>query len=248
MAIKDKNTLSKPGYETQKREWEPVKAGMYQAVIESIEAVQTRPYTKPGETPSDELLDQFKVLFRILTPGAAYGRLIPRWVSQSISNGEVGKESILHEIIKNALNGGETLTREQVRAYYEDATLLNRLEGAQVLIVVTVVKGKNKIVSYAPAEAQLPPYEPPVDPRSEKLDDPSVVCTVTGKRIRGWEMRRGDRAGEWVTAQEWAEKQREILGDEEFAFDDFPGQTFRPPFSPKYYQLAKAQKKGEPVF
>ena len=92
------------------------------------------------------------------------------------------------------------------------------------------------VTSLVPPEERLPtyfPYPRPKDPR-EEADDPSVVCSVTGERIRGWEGKEG-----WVTNAAWAAKQREVLGDGFLL--NYNGKLYAPPFSPRFYSLAKEQ-------
>jgi hypothetical protein len=129
------------------------------------------------------------------------------------------------------------------------AQMLNKLEQTKVQVYATpTVKVNTRgekynkltgVTSVVPDDERLETYRPfarPKDPR-EEADNPEVVCSVTGEAIRGWEGREG-----WLTNEDWAAKQVEVLG-EGFRLE-YNGKFYLPPFSPRFYSMAREQAKG----
>lgn len=173
------------------------------------------------------------------------------------AGGEATKESNLHRLLRNLINGGRPLSDEQIQSFYTpdgaglDPQKLMALVGKQISAVFEIrgegERAYNKVIAYSPVDEDdyLPTYnqpERPVDPRAARLDDPKVVCTVTGEPLVGFEQGIGERKGEWLTNGEWAKIQQKKLGTAaRFTFDEFPGKTFAPPFGRAHYRRAVTQ-------
>lgn len=144
----------------------------------------------------------------------------------------------------------ESLAEAMVRyPAFRLAQMLNMLERTKAQFYATPVQKVRAdgtkyvkltgVTAIVPQDERLETYRPyprPKDPR-EAADDPSVVCSVTGEVIRGWEGKEG-----WMTNAEWAAKQAEVLG-EGFRLEH-NGETYAPPFSPRFYAMAREQARG----
>jgi hypothetical protein len=191
----------------------------------------------------DVLRFTFIVLREDKDESKGYGRPVsiqvrkPRYIGKAAP----GKNtSNAYKTLCRLLNNGKDLTDEQLR---DLENLVNQLETDQpqyYLLVETTESGwvnVEKIMKRVPEGDMLEKWvqpEPEVDPRCED-DDPAIVCSVTGKPIRGWE--KSD--GEWMDNREWAALQNEKLGGNAFEFSDFPGQVFTPPFIGPFYRAAR---------
>lgn len=159
-----------------------------------------------------------------------------------------GNASNVYKLLRRMINGSDKdLTDEQLEGL--EATIAQmEEEGTQFYLFLEGNEESGwveveKVIKPVPAKDRLPKYVPterPADPRTAN-DDPSIVCSVTGQAIQGWE--KSD--GTWVDNREWAKMQAERLGTAAvYTFDDQPG-LFAPPFIGKYYKLAKEQKAAE---
>lgn len=171
--------------------------------------------------------------------------------------GEATKESNLHRLLRNLINGGRPLSDEQIQGFYTpdgaglDPQKLMALVGKQINAVFELRgegdRAYDKIIAYSPVDADdyLPGYtapERPVDPRAAELDDPSVVCSVTGEVLTGFEQGIGEKKGEWLSNAEWARIQQKKLGTAaRFTFDEYPGKVYAPPFGRGFYRRAVTQ-------
>lgn len=176
-----------------------------------------------------------------------HGRPVSKQVRKPayIGKPEPGKNvSNAYRMLCRLLNNGKDLTDEQLLNLEE---LVNQLETDQPQFYLLLEGNEEtgwveveKVIKRVPEDELLPKWvqpERPLDPRTAD-DDPSIVCSVTGQVIHGWE--KSD--GTWVSNKEWAEMQVAKLGDKAiYTFDDQPGKKFAAPFSGKYYRLAKAQ-------
>lgn len=130
--------------------------------------------------------------------------------------------------------------REQAQKVEE---FLERLRDKQIFVVFSRPKKVlvASVIGAVPEDELLPPYrqlERPRDPREDD-DDPTIVCSVTGQQIRGWE----GNTGEWIPNYKWAEMQAEIFGDFLYTAED--GNQYPPPFGPAVYWKAVKQKNSE---
>lgn len=147
-----------------------------------------------------------------------------------------------YRVLCRLLNNGKDLSDDQLLNLEE---LVNQLEVEQPQFYLLLEGNEEtgwvqveKVIKRVPEDEQLPKWvqpERPLDPRTAD-DDPSIVCSVTGQVIHGWE--KSD--GTWVNNREWATMQIAKLGDKAiYEFPDRPGELFAPPFSGKYYRQAK---------
>lgn len=174
-----------------------------------------------------------------------HGRPVSLQVRKPSYIGKAGpgkNASNAYKTLCRLLNAGKDLTDEQLAHLSE---LVNQLEDEQPQFYLLLEGNEEtnwvsveKIIKRVPDDEQLAKYvrpEPEVDARCAN-DDPSIVCSVTGQPIRGWEKQDGT----WVDNREWAKMQREKLGAGPFTFADVEGE-FVPPFIGRYYREAKSQ-------
>lgn len=195
------------------------------------------------------LLFEFVLLRRDEDPEKGHGCIVAIKTRKPsyIGRPEPGRNASKAYNVLTRLFGVKDLSDDQLRNLVE---LVNNLEVEQPqynLVLDTSDTGWVNITyigKRVPEHEQLPRWtrpEPALDPRTAD-DDPSIVCSVTGEVIHGW----AKSDGAWVRNDEWAEMQRARLGTNPiYEFPDVPGKFFAPPFSSRYYKLAKAQRQSE---
>lgn len=194
---------------TERPARELIRQGMYQlqliGVSEKTDTVPAR-FNKSGK---DEDILKLEFQFVVVTPGPFYGRFLWKNVTPTLSpGGEGSKESNLHALLKNLVNGGEDYTLPAIREFSKNfAARLNEIEAAnpQVLAVVKVKNNRNYIDSFIAAEERLAEFRPPAQTVPDG-DDPTVVCegfdgASCGRVITSWT--RSD--GSTFTQADWVE-------------------------------------------